>query len=519
MAFLTPPRLNLGKRKSPGSNDSTPSGKRVVTDPTRLLLNEFGLQAGTINREFNARLDVAGLRREAQHRKALEDSAAEHERIRNDAARAQALEQLEIEQKRKQRETDEQRQLARQQRQSEQQDLEKQVEARQEELREAKRAQQLQEAAAKIAKQAAEVKAATLAAAAAVVATPPTAPAPLATTSNVPPETSTTNTSSAQNTQQGTSSASAQPPPTASTATKAAAGEGQITGARAIHAKYIEVHKRLKKLRAAAADLADKDLKRKTGDFRREIKKSVGQLTIDSKANQTPFKKIKAALDAAAALSQPTLDIREYIVQDLPAEVIQTQNTAGLVQTYLLNIFAKAVFAQLVNEAGASPQSAEPIGTIAVRIFSANEFRWQGVSLIDILLAKFHAKCPLLFGVNGATGSGEAMTGIGAGFAALSLRDFGKSPLRNPFPPTNYWRSMAGLLNTPPERIGEVHCILLKAMIENHAARFIRFFGQAAIVALRKAIVEIPQHAPKGAANSALSTLRVTLRRDLHLTL
>jgi len=519
MAFLTPPRLNLGKRKSPGSNDNTPSGKRVVTDPTRLLLNEFGLQAGTINREFNARLDVAGLRREAQHRKALEDSAAEHERIRNDAARAQALLELEIEHKRKQKETDEQRQLARQQRESEQLDLQKKVEAQEEELREAKRAQELQEAAAKIAKQAAEVKAATLAAAAVESAAPPAAPEPPTTTSDVPPSTTTTDTSSAQNTQQGTSSASAQPLPTASTTTNRIPTEGPTTGARAIHAKYIDVHKRLKKLRAAAGNLTDKDLKRRTGDFRREIKKSVGQLTIDSKANQVPFKKIQAALTAAAALPQPTLDIREYIVQDLPAEINQTQNTAGVVQTYLLNIFAKAVFAQLVNEAGASPQSAEPIGTIAVRIFSANEFRWQGVSLIDILLAKFHAKCPLLFGVNGATGSGEAMTGIGAGFAALSLRDFGKSALRNPFPPTNYWKSMAGLLNTPPERIGEVHCILLKAMIENHAARFIRFFGQAAIVALRKAIVDVPQHAPKGAANSALSTLRVTLRRDLHLTL
>jgi nucleoporin GLE1 len=519
MAFLTPPRINLGKRKSPGSNDNTPSGKRVVTDPTRLLLNEFGLQAGTINREFNARLDVAGLRREAQHRKALEDSAAEHERIRNDAARAQALLEQEIEQKRKQRETDEQRQLARQQRESEQQEIQQEVEAREEELKEAKRIQSLREAAAKTAREAAEVKAATLAAAAAEAANPPAAPASATATTNVPSIPTTTNTSTAQIIQQGAFSAPAQQPATASTTTRSTAAEGQTTGARAIHAKYIDVHKRLKKLRAAAGNITDKDLKRRTGDFRREIKKSVGQLTIDSKANQVPFKKIQAALTAAAALSQPTLDIREYIVQDLPSEVNQAQNTAGVVQTYLLNIFAKAVFAQLVNEAGASPQSAEPIGTIAVRIFSANEFRWQGVSLIDILLAKFHAKCPLLFGLTGATGSGEAMTGIGAGFAALSLRDFGKSALKNPFPPTNYWQSLAGLLNTPPDRIGEVHCILLKAMIENHAARFIRFFGQAAIVALRKAIVEVPKHAPKGAANSALSTLRVTLRRDLHLTL
>jgi nucleoporin GLE1 len=54
--------------------------------------------------------------------------------------------------------------------------------------------------------------------------------------------------------------------------------------------KYLEIHKRLKQLRKFIADHAKNDpaLKKKMGEMRREIRKSVGQLTEGRGANKTP---------------------------------------------------------------------------------------------------------------------------------------------------------------------------------------------------------------------------------------
>ncbi len=54
--------------------------------------------------------------------------------------------------------------------------------------------------------------------------------------------------------------------------------------------KYLEIHKRLKQLRAFLADRAKQDaaLKKRMGEMRREIRKSVGQLTEGRGANKTP---------------------------------------------------------------------------------------------------------------------------------------------------------------------------------------------------------------------------------------
>jgi len=510
---LTPERIYVKKRKSPGNTDHTPPGKRVVTDPTRQLLNEYGLQAGTLNRAFNRRLDLDAQEREDQHRRALEAAAQEHERVRNDAARAQALLQLAAEQDRQNRELEEQRILEQQRQETIQRELERELERKQREVEEARRIQELRQAAAEAERKAAEIRAATPAK---IVP----APEPV----KLEPETIAAPTISTHPAQQHASAAPAITQAQAPAAPITPSALQDPNGARAKHQRYLDLHKRLKTLRRDAGAIADKDLKKKTGELRREIVKSVGQLTSNSAANTAPFRKVMDVLKTAATLPQPTIDIKDYIVQDIPSHVQQGQSSGGLIQTYLLNIFAKAVWAQFVNEAGSTPQAAEPIGVIAIKVFAAKDFLWQGITLVDILIAKFHAKCPVLFGFGFSAAqqnslSGEGMTGIGAGFAALSLRDFSKTTQQNPYPPSNFWQSMACILNTPPARVSQVHCILLKAMIENHAGKFIRFFGQAAIAALRKAVVDFPKQAPQGAAASALATLQTTLKRDLHLTL
>ena len=198
---------------------------------------------------------------------------------------------------------------------------------------------------------------------------------------------------------------------------------------------------------------------------------------------------------------------------------------------------------QFIDECSANPVAADPIGVATASVFSQPDFQWRGKSLIDILMAKFRVACPVLFGQRGkdTTERGRAsigwrreqgiwvpeqthndrMTGLGAGFAAIALRKFNRVVRQNPYPPTNYWRSMAFILNSPPDEISATQYIVLKAMIQGYEDRFLEFFGTAALAALRMALVEFPQRAPPKARSQALtlSVLGDVLRKDRGLAL
>jgi nucleoporin GLE1 len=210
---------------------------------------------------------------------------------------------------------------------------------------------------------------------------------------------------------------------------------------------------------------------------------------------------------------------------------------------YLLNIFAKALISQWIDEAGVAPRTADPIGVIGVSVFSKEYLSWRGKSLIDILISKLRVVCPVLFGIRGSerTEEGRArlgwkrdegggwvseqvhntrMTGLGAGFASISLRDFSKTTFKNPYPPSEYWAAMARIVDTPPELASGTQYIVLKAMIENYEQRFMTFYGSAAMAALKVALVEFPSRATeRTAAVTSLKVLGDKLRRDMGLRL
>lgn len=217
--------------------------------------------------------------------------------------------------------------------------------------------------------------------------------------------------------------------------------------------------------------------------------------------------------------------------------------TSG-VFVYLLNIFAKSVVAQFISEASAasSAKVADPIGVAAVTIFATPDLKLNNsIPLIDLLLAKYHVCCPVLFGIHGnqKTASGrerlgwwkeegawvteqrhiERMTGLAAGFAALTLRDFSKSRNANPMPNTYYWKAMSCIVNTPPQQVQPTHFVVLKALIDGSVPRFIGFYGAAAHAALRFALVEFPAGAPQSVAASQVQLLPEVLKRDLKITL
>ena len=258
------------------------------------------------------------------------------------------------------------------------------------------------------------------------------------------------------------------------------------------------------------------------------------------------MEKIVATLRIALenSVGSQLIDPNQFVL--LPREPVEgaTHNESQLPSLflYLLNHFSKAILSQFVNECGANTKAADPIGVAAAHVFSDSAFHWRGQSLIDMFIAKFRVICPVLFGYRGSEKTQQGrervgwkrkdgawiteqehmdhMTGLGAGYAAVALRDFAKSKKSNPWPPSRYWEAFSKIVNTPPSEISNTQCVVLKAMIEHTEKRFIGFYGNAGIAALRIALVEFPAIAPE--KTSAVRSLEVhgqLLKRTVGLDL
>lgn len=313
--------------------------------------------------------------------------------------------------------------------------------------------------------------------------------------------------------------------------------------------RYLKIHQELKSLRKKLETLAKEPgspLKGKMGDMRREIRKSMGQLTGGRGANSKPIGKIKDALRESLTgnIPSPLVDVATFVSspREPHPDAVHNGDQFPALFIYLMNIFSKSIISQFANECGASPKSADPIGVVAAQIFSDPAFQWRGGSMIDVLLAKLRRACPVLFGVRGTdrTVQGRAaigwrrdggswmpeqmhfdhMAGLGAGFAAVALRDFSKANKVNPYPPTHYWRALAGIVNTPAGQVSDTQFVVLKAMIDGHEGRFLQFYGSAGVAALRVALVEFPKRAPQGSvAAGGLRVLGEMMRNEKGLDL
>ncbi|KAL8948082.1 MAG: hypothetical protein Q9222_005700 [Ikaeria aurantiellina] len=307
------------------------------------------------------------------------------------------------------------------------------------------------------------------------------------------------------------------------------------------HQRYLAIHKNLKDLRQFMAQQAKQDskLKSRMGDMRRDIRKSIGQLREGKGVNATPISSIlKTLKEVITSYPQPTVRLANFITSSAG----EAQVPALFV--YLLNHFAKAVVSQFIREAAVSPKIADPIGTVAVSVFARDEFRFDGHSLIDVLIAKLHVVCPPLFGIYGSESTQEGrtrlgwwregpggpwiseqshqdrMTGLGAGYAALSLRSFEQSKMSNPYPPYHYWRAMASILNVPAGQVTETHMVLLRALLANSEGRFLDNFGEPAKRLMGYAVTEYPKRATKGSVAAVLlSNLGNTVKKDKKLYL
>jgi nucleoporin GLE1 len=309
------------------------------------------------------------------------------------------------------------------------------------------------------------------------------------------------------------------------------------------HKRYLAIHQQLKQLRAFMKEQvkSNPQLKNAMSEGRRNIQKCVSQLGSDVSQNRKQLTDILATLKNSLQFQQPQIRATDYFFSP-PAGV--TDPTGPGLLFYFFNILAKALLAQFLGEAAIKPKAADAVGVLGSSIFGNIELLWNGHSLIDILVAKLHFLCPVLFGIYGpeTTAAGKArigwrvdpgtgapvsqqrhferMTGLGAGFSSIALRNFDKARASHPFPPWHFWRAMADIVNTPTEMITETHLVVLKAMLEHSEQRILDFFGSAGRAALRLALVDFPARVRNDAmAANALRLLPDVWMRDQHFYL
>lgn len=525
--------------------------KFAKDSPSRQLLWELGRLAISDQEGFYAQLDRESHEREALHQQALAAATAKHENVRRTAEQYRERLEAQIQAELKSREDEEQRKVEKlrqekvereiadrkreveraktieseEKRIAELKKLEKDAADRrraERERQDAENAKRQEEERKRVARQRDEVVAAEVRAKEAAIIAQKARSAPVNQAPLPAPAPAATPTPSVQQ----------------STVTTKPVRDTQLD---VEHSRYLEIHRALKEFRKFMAAQAKQNtqLKGAMGDMRREIRKSVGQLRDGKGANRVQLQTTIDTLKKAATLTEPQVDVTMFLAS--PPQVDDRNGPALLV--YLLNIFAKAMIAQFINEAGVKPLIADNLGTVASHIFALDNFRWKGISLIDILLAKFHVVCPILFGIYGneRTLEGkqrlgwwreedggafvpeqrhfERMTGLGAGFAGISLKNYEKARAQNPYPDRHYWTAFARIVNVPPQEITQTHFVVLKAMIENFEAKFLQFFGDAAIAALRLALIELPKRAPPSVAAKSLAGLVDVLKRDKKLIL
>jgi nucleoporin GLE1 len=236
------------------------------------------------------------------------------------------------------------------------------------------------------------------------------------------------------------------------------------------------------------------------------------------------------------------VDARQFIInpsQPFP-ENVDTQVSGVFV--YVINVLIKAAMKLMPTSASNLTYNAvDPIGVVLTFIVSLSEFRIHGNSFADIYLAKYHKACPPLFGLWGREETQEGrvrlgwvrdkddgsfmgsqlhydrLNGLASGFAAITLRDFSRTREINALPAWHYWRALASIMNVPPAELTKTHSVIVRAMIDQYANHFVKFYGHAAIAALRLAVITRPDQAPEKAGFGAVKVVRDNLKTNFGL--
>jgi len=267
-------------------------------------------------------------------------------------------------------------------------------------------------------------------------------------------------------------------------------------------------------------------LKQAVGDARREIRVRLGQITVERPDSVAAIKRLRQnCFDIALNTQGPMIDIRPYILSHpIPPLANEAEAAYPAFLLYVWICFEKSLMKQFEKEAASEDgRTIQEIGLIAASLLSDQKYMWKGIPLSDIVLAKFHRICPPLFGIRGTmtTRQGQArlgwmpidknaptqesysqrMRGLGAGYAAMSLRSFnGKAPA---LPMSDYWRALVSICNTPSEHLWPGHFALISGLVRDYYKKFLACYGVPARAVLRRAVVELPVRAPPACKDAA----------------
>jgi nucleoporin GLE1 len=309
-----------------------------------------------------------------------------------------------------------------------------------------------------------------------------------------------------------------------------------------VHAKYLQLHARMKEFRVAFANQHKQKtspLKGPVGDTRRNIRLRLGQINTDRKDSVAAIKKLREdSFNVALSTPGPMIDIRPYLIsQDIPPVANEAEAQYPAFLLYLWICFEKFVLKQFEKEAASTDgRTIQEIGLIAASLLADQRYMWKGIPLTDVVLAKLHRICPILFGIRGTMNTaegrvrlgwlpidknapseeqyGQRMRGLGAGYAALSLRSFNaKAPA---IPMSEYWRAIVSICNTPSEDLWPGHFAILYGLIRDYYKKFLTFYGAQARGVLRRATIDLPARAPPRCKDAAgpVSVLPLGWRKE-----
>jgi nucleoporin GLE1 len=542
------PSRNSPNRKSPARNGVRTPGRDVARratvdkeSPSQRLVLEFSQLLIRSDQEFNDRLDEATAAHARRHSEQLNKAALEHERIRQGAERECQRLILEQELERRKQEEEQQREIERVQREKAKQEADmrqRQLEAkqRQEEAarQEAEQKRQIQEAEArakaqkeqeealrqqKIQQEQAARKAQEAAAAAAAAER-----------------------ARIQASQQPSQVSQISAASTSASAVAAPQLEKSVSGAtdvEKLHSRYLELHQRMKQFwkpfKKAAAEKGN-PMKGPVGDMRRSLTQAAGQVTVKREDSKAVITKLRGILRQARDAGGPTIDIRPFIISyPIPPLANESEAQYPAILLYAFIWFEKLLIKQFDKEApNEDGRIIQEAGAIAGSLFVDKEFLWKGIPMIDLLLAKYHKCCPILFGIRGdkRTAQGAArlgyvkisgvvpsvneyhqrQEGLAAGFAAISLR---LVPLPA-IPASEYWRAITSICNIPSRDLYDGHFLVLKGLVKDYGKKFISMYGVQAKAVLRKALIDLPARAPEETKSTAplVSVLAATWKKN-----
>lgn len=313
--------------------------------------------------------------------------------------------------------------------------------------------------------------------------------------------------------------------PTSTPSPAASAGAPPSADVEIIHTKYMELHRRMKEFwKPFKKECATpgNPMKALVGDLRRDMRKCISQVSVSRQDSKVIIQKLRAIFATARNAGGPTVDIRPFVIsRDIPPLSADEQAQYPAILLYAFICFEKFVIKQFANEAANDDgRVTNELGVIAASLMMDKDLIWNGVPLVDLLLAKYHSACPILFGVHGdmknvegmrrlgCISAGEQlqlndyhqrMLGLGCGFAAMSLRAVASPAI----PMSEYWRALSRLCNTPVDAIYSGHFYVLKGLVRDQAKKFIMLYGVPGKALLRHAVTVLPKRAPARAKAAA----------------